>query len=130
MSQATFEKFDPPVPAPLAAYGFVQFLVALVASYAILRASVQGIDAGLAAATFFVIVALAGVAGVFERAQWARPLETARLVALGVVCAALALTGGAPTRLAWGGLAFAVASLLVLWRYRAALTEVELAPIM
>ncbi|MFM8909309.1 MAG: sterol desaturase family protein [Gemmatimonadota bacterium] len=130
VSRETFEKFDPPVPAPLAAYGFAQFATALVAALFILRAAAQGLNAGLAAATFFVIVALAGVAGVFERAKWARPLETARLVAIGVACAILALTGGASTLLTWGGVAFAGLSLLVLWRYRAALTEVELAPIM
>ena len=130
VSAETFEKFDPPVPAPLAAYGFVQFAVALVSALLVLRAASQGINAGLAAAAFFVIVALAGVAGVFERAQWARPLETARLVALGVACAVLAVTGGAPALLTWGGVVFAGVSLLVLWRYRGALTEVELAPIM
>lgn len=130
VSADTFEKFDPPVPAPLAAYGFAQFVVALVAAFAILRTAGQGLDAGLAASAFFVVVALAGVAGIFERAQWARPLETARLVALGVACAVLALTGGASALLTWGGVAFAAVSLVVLWRYRAALTEVELAPIM
>ena len=31
---------------------------------------------------------------------------------------------------AWGGVTFALVSLVVLWRYRRALTEVELAPIM
>jgi hypothetical protein len=130
VSTQTFEKFDPPVPGPLAAYGFAQFLVAIAAALVILRAATQGIDAGLAAAAFFVVVALAGVAGVFERAQWARPLETARLVALGCACAVLALTGQGPAILPWVGVAFALVSLGVLWRYRAALTEVELAPIM
>ena len=130
VSAQTFEKFDPPVPGPLAAYGFAQFAVAIAAALVILRAATQGIDAGLAAAAFFVVVALAGVAGVFERAQWARPLETARLVALGCACAVLALTGQGPAILPWVGVAFALVSLGVLWRYRAALTEVELAPIM
>ncbi len=130
VSPETFEKFDPPVPAPLAAYGFVQFATAIVGALVVLRSSAAGIDAGLAAAAFFIVVALAGVAGVFERAQWARPLETARLVALGAACLALALTRGAPALVTWGGLGFAVVSLVVLWRYRGALTEVELAPIM
>ena len=101
-----------------------------MAAFLILRQAAQGIDAGLAAAAFFVVVALAGVAGVFERAQWARPLETARLVALGGVCLALGLTAAAPVAVAWGGVTFALVSLVVLWRYRRALTEVELAPIM
>ena len=130
VSATTFEKFDPPVPGPLAAYGFAQFAVAIGATLFLLRHAAQGVDAGLAASAFFVVVALAGVAGVFERAQWARPLETARLVALGAACLALGLRGTAPAAVAWGGVAFAAASLVVLWRYRAALTEVELAPIM
>jgi len=130
VSATTFEKFDPPVPGPLAAYGFAQFAVAIGATLFLLRHAAQGVDAGLAVSAFFVVVALAGVAGVFERAQWARPLETARLVALGAACLALGLRGTAPAAVAWGGVAFAAASLVVLWRYRAALTEVELAPIM
>ena len=40
------------------------------------------------------------------------------------------LTGQGPAILPWVGVAFALVSLGVLWRYRAALTEVELAPIM
>jgi membrane protein implicated in regulation of membrane protease activity len=52
------------------------------------------------------------------------------LVALGGVCLALALRAAAPVALAWGGVTFAVVSLVVLWRYRRVLTEVELAPIM
>jgi alkylglycerol monooxygenase len=126
----TFVKFDPPLPAPLAAYGFVQFTAALVAGVLLLRRA-STLPAGqAAAAAFFVVVALAGVGGIFERAKWARPLETARLLALGGACTVIAVAAPAMAPLAWGGVALATASLLVLWRYRHALTELALSPVM
>jgi len=126
----TFEKYDPPVPAPLAGYAFVQFVAALVAAFLLLQRA-DTIPLSLAAApAFFIALALAGVGGVFERAKWARPLETARLVTTAAACAGLALTGLAPGVVAWGGLAFSVLSLGVLWAFRSELTRTELAPLM
>ena len=78
----------------------------------------------------WIALALAGVGGVFERAKWARPLETARLVTTAAACAGLALTGLAPGLVAWGGLAFSLVSLAVLWAFRSELTRTELAPLM
>jgi alkylglycerol monooxygenase len=130
VSVDTFEKFDPPVPAPLAWYGFVQFAAALVAGFLLLQAA-GSIPIALAVApAFFIAVALAGVGGVFERAKWARPLETARLLATAATCGGLLWTGLAPGVVAWGGLAFCLVSLAVLWAYRAELTHTELAPLM
>jgi sterol desaturase/sphingolipid hydroxylase (fatty acid hydroxylase superfamily) len=130
VSAETFEKFDPPVPAPLAWYGFVQFVSALVAGFLLLQRA-GSIPLALAAApAFFIAVALAGVGGIFERAKWARSLETARLGATAAVCAGLLFTGLAPGFVAWGVLAFALVSLGVLWMYRGELTQVELAPLM
>lgn len=127
---ATFEKFDPPVPAPLAFYGFVQFTAALIAAFLLLQRA-GDLPLGLMVApAFFVALALAGVGGVFERAKWARPLETARLVTTAVACAGLILTGLAPGLVAWAGLAFCTVSLAVLWAYRHELTQTELAPLM
>jgi len=126
----TFVKFDPPLPAPLAAYGLVQFTVALAAGVVLLKRAPSLPVGQAAAAAFFVVVALAGVGGVFERAKWARPLETARLVALGTACVVLAVAVPSMAPLGWGGVALAVGSLLVLWRYRHALTERALAPVM
>jgi len=83
-----------------------------------------------AAAAFFIVVALAGVGGIFERAKWARPLETARLVALGVAGVVIAVLAPALAVVAWSGVALAVGSLFVLWRYRHALTELALSPVM
>ncbi len=130
VSAATFEKFDPPVPAPLAWYGFAQFAAALVAGFLLLQAA-PSIPVSLAIApAFFVALALAGVGGVFERAKWARPLETARLLATAAACAGLIYTGLAPAAALWGVLAFCLASLAVLWAYRRELTSTELAPLM
>ena len=130
VSAETFEKFDPPVPAMLAWYGFVQFVAALVAGFLLLQAAAE-IPVTLAIApAFFVALALAGVGGIFERAKWARPLETARLLSTAAVCGGLLYTGLAPGLVAWGGLAFSFVSLSVLWTYREELTNTELAPLM
>jgi drug/metabolite transporter superfamily protein YnfA len=130
VSPDTFEKFDPPLPAALATYGVVQFTVALVAAVLLLRRA-STLPVGQAAAVaFFVVVALAGVGGIFERAKWARPLETARLLALGIACAVIAVVAPALAPVAWGGVALATVSLLVLWRHRHALTELALSPVM
>jgi len=126
----TFVPFDPPVPAPLAAYGFAQFVVTLVGAYLLLRSAATLPWGQSAAAAFFLAVALAGVGGIFERAKWAGALEGARLVTLGAASVALISTGLGPAGIGWAGVIFALGSLAVLWRYRGALTEVELAPLM
>ena len=125
-----YEKFDPRIPGVLAAYGLAQFVVASAAAlFLLMRATSLPVGQSVAAA-FYVMVALVCVGGVFERAQWARPLETARLAVLGLVAAVVAVMGIGPAALAWGGVAFAVVSVAVLWRYRGALTEPALASIM
>lgn len=130
VSTETFVKFDPSVPAPLAWYGFAQFVSALVAGFLLLRRA-DSIPVGLALApAFFVALALAGVGGVFERAKWARSLETARLLATAAACGGLLYTGLASGLVVWSVLAFALVSLAVLWAYRGELTKVELAPLM
>jgi alkylglycerol monooxygenase len=126
----TFEKFDPPVPAPLAWYAFTQFAIALAAAFALLQRADTLPLGQSAAAAFFVAVALAGVGGIFESAKWAGTLETARLVTLGAGCAWILWTGFGPALLAAMGLVLAAVSLAVILRYRSALTKTELAPLM
>ena len=130
VSVATFKKYDPRVPAPLAWYAFAQFAVALVAAFVLLQkaGSLPLAQSGVGA--FFVAVALAGVGGVFENAKWAGTLETARQVTMVAGCGWLLWTGLGSVSLAVAGIAFAVVSLVVLTRYRGALTETELAPLM
>jgi sterol desaturase/sphingolipid hydroxylase (fatty acid hydroxylase superfamily) len=130
VSAETFEKYDPPVPAPLALYAFAQFAVALVAAVVLLqRADALGL-ARAAVVAFFVAVALAGVGGIFERARWAATLETARQLTVAAAGAWLLAAGLAPAAMAWSAIAFAALSLIVLWRHRGALTKLELAPLM
>jgi sterol desaturase/sphingolipid hydroxylase (fatty acid hydroxylase superfamily) len=130
VSADTYEKFDPPVPAPLAWYAFVQFVLALVAAVALLGAAealplwVSGI------AAFFIAVALAAVGGIFESARWAGSLETARQLTVAVASVYLLWTGLGPRAAGWAGLTLALASLAVLAGNRRHLTETELAPLM
>ena len=130
VSRETFETFDPPVPAPLAWYAFAQFAAALVAAFVLLQRVDTIPMAQAAAAAFFIAIALAGVGGVFESAKWAAALETARQITAMTAFAALLWTGLGPAALAVAGLAFSALSLGVLIRYRSALTQTELAPIM
>jgi alkylglycerol monooxygenase len=130
VSAETFEKFDPPVPAPLAWYAFAQFVVALAGAFLLLQRADSLPLAHAAVGAFFVAIALAGVAGVFESARWAGTLETARLLTLAAACAWLLWTGLGPAALAVAGVVFASVSLAVLVRFRGALTQTELAPIM
>lgn len=130
VSAETFEKFDPPLPAPLAWYAFAQFLIALVAAFTILTIADAVPLSHSAVGGFFVAVALAGVGGVFESAKWAATLETARQITIALASLYLLWTGLGPTAVAWAALVVAAASLLVLLRYRDRLTETELAPLM
>jgi sterol desaturase/sphingolipid hydroxylase (fatty acid hydroxylase superfamily) len=130
VSADTFEKFDPPLPAPLAWYAFAQFTIALLAAFLLLQRADALPLLQSAAAAFFIAVALAGVGGIFEGAKWAGSLETARQVTIALGSVYLLWTGLGPGVLAWAGLGAAVASLAVLLRYRGHLTATELAPLM
>lgn len=130
VSRETFQKFDPPVPSPLAWYAFAQFAVALGAAFLLLQRADSLQLAQSAAGAFFIAIALAGVGGIFESAKWAGTLETARLLTLATACIWLWWTGLGPVPLAVAGIAFAAISLGVLMRYRGALTNRELAPLM
>ena len=123
-------RWDPHVPAGLAAYGFAQFAAALAASFALLLQAHALPPLQVAAAGFYVAVSLAGVGGVFEAAKWAGPIETARLLVLGAACALLGWSGAIPVAAAAGAIAFCAASLAWFLPRRSALTETELAPIM
>lgn len=126
----TAERWDPHVPAGLAAYGFAQFTAALAASFALLLEAHALPPVQVAAGGFYVAVSLAGVGGVFESARWAGPIETARLAVLGAACAVLGWNGAIPAAAAAGAIAFCAASLAWFLPRRSALTETELAPIM
>jgi hypothetical protein len=130
VSAETFQKYDPPLPAPLAWYAFAQFVIALVAAFLLLQRADSLPLSQSAAAAFFIAVALAGVGGVFESAKWAGTLETARQITIAAASLYLLWTGLGPQALGWAGIAVALGSLAVLLRYRNRLTETELAPLM
>jgi alkylglycerol monooxygenase len=127
---ATAETWDPVPPPGLAAYGFVQFAVALAGSFLLLLNAAEMPLLHVAGAGFYVAVSLAGVGGVFESAKWAGPMETARLAVLAAVAVVLGGTGAIPVALAAGAVAFCALSVAWFLPRRAALTETELAPLM
>jgi alkylglycerol monooxygenase len=127
---ATAEAWDPVLPPGLAAYGFVQFAVALAASFLLLLNAERMAMLHVAAAGFYVAVSLAGVGGVFESARWAGPIESARLAVLGAAAVLLGWMGIVAAPLAAAAGVFCALSLAWLLPRRAALTETELAPLM
>jgi sterol desaturase/sphingolipid hydroxylase (fatty acid hydroxylase superfamily) len=130
VSVHSVEKFDPSVPRPLAGYGVLHFVVAISAALLLLRNASTLPKQETAAMAFLVVVSLVGVAGIFERAKWTWPLETARLIAFGVIGGALVVTQSPLAIWGLGGIILSVGSFVVLWRYRAAFTEVALSPVM
>ncbi|HEU4456746.1 MAG TPA: sterol desaturase family protein [Longimicrobium sp.] len=130
VTRETAEHFDPVIPPGLAAYGFAQFVVALVGAFVVLLNAESLPTHHALAAGFYVAVSLAGVGGVFEAARWAGPIEAARLSVLGLAALALGWTGAIPPWAAASALAFCVLSLAWFLPRRDALTENELAPIM
>ena len=130
MSRETYERWDVEVPPALAWYGFAQFVVALVGAFVLLGSLGSLPVSHVAAGGFYIAVTLAGIAGVFELARWAGPIETARLLVLAGVSVALWWAGliGLPWMLA--GVGFCLGSLVWFLPRRHLLTEMDLAPVM
>lgn len=129
-SEVSLEKFDPPVPTPVKGFALFHFTIALGAAFVLLQRAAQLPLDQLLSGSFFVVVTLAAVGGVLERAQWARALETARLVTLSAAIIALGVAGVLPIWLSSVCALVAVISLFIVWHYRQLFTERELAPIM
>ena len=130
VSVHSVQKFDPPVPRPLAGYGLLQFVLATSAAVALLRNAATLPKQEAAAMAFLVVVSLVGVAGIFERAKWTWPLESARLISFVVIGGALVVARSPLAMWGWASIIFSVGSLFVLWRHRTAFTEVALSPVM
>ena len=130
VSVHSVQKFDPPVPRPLAGYGLLQFVLATSAAVALLRNAATLPKQEAAAMAFLVMVSLVGVAGIFERAKWTWPLESARLISFVVIGGALVVARSPLAMWGWASIIFSVGSLFVLWRHRTAFTEVALSPVM
>ncbi|MEY4955917.1 MAG: hypothetical protein RL409_174 [Gemmatimonadota bacterium] len=130
VSVHSVQKFDPPVPRPLAGYGLLQFVLATSAAVALLRNAATLPKQEAAAMAFLVMVSLVGVAGIFERAKWTWPLESARLISFVVIGGALVATQSPLAMWGWASIVLSVGSLFMLWRHRTAFTEVALSPVM
>ena len=130
VSVHSVQKFDPPVPRPLAGYGLLQFVLATSAAVALLRNAATLPKQEAAAMAFLVVVSLVGVAGIFERAKWTWPLESARLISFVVIGGALVVAQSPLAMWGWASIVLSVGSLFVLWRHRTAFTEVALSPVM
>ncbi len=130
VSVHSVQKFDPPVPRPLAGYGLLQFVLATSAAVALLRNAATLPKQEAAAMAFLVVVSLVGVAGIFERAKWTWPLESARLISFVVIGGALVATQSPLAMWGWASIVLSAGSLFMLWRHRTAFTEVALSPVM
>lgn len=123
-------KYDPQIPAALAWYGLAQFMIVLTAAVVLLAVAEKLPLLHVAGAAFYIAVSLAAIAGVFEAARWAAPIEAARMGMLAGIGVTLwwndALSGAFAIAVAL----FCVASLLWFLPRREHLTEMEIAPIM
>ncbi|HET9440542.1 MAG TPA: sterol desaturase family protein, partial [Longimicrobiales bacterium] len=124
------EKYDPQIPAALAWYGLAQFMIVLTAAVVLLAVAEKLPLLHVAGAAFYIAVSLAAIAGIFEAARWAAPIEAARMGMLAGIGVTLwwndALSGAFAIAVAL----FCVASLLWFLPRREHLTEMEIAPIM
>jgi sterol desaturase/sphingolipid hydroxylase (fatty acid hydroxylase superfamily) len=118
VSAESFQKFDPPLPRPVAWYALLQFAVTLIVSVQILAAAGTLATVQLVALTFFVMLSLVSIAGLMERQRWALPMEAARLVAVAGAAAALSASGEVAPATAAGLAAVAAASGVWLHRLR------------
>jgi len=123
VSEATFQKFEPAVPAELKPYALTQFLVTLAGAVVLLDAAPNLTLTSALAGGFYIVLSLANVAGILEARSWAGPSEAMRLVVLGGVAAVLAGVGSNPRWLLVGAVVFAGLSLVWVLRLRPLLTS-------
>ncbi len=109
--------FDPPAPSGVPAYALVQFVMLLAVAYRTLVVAPTLALHETASLVFLVALGLASIAALLEGRRAAPMLESARLAAVAVACAALLVVGAAPL-LPTLGLAACVVSLAWLVRLR------------
>ncbi|MEO8453265.1 MAG: sterol desaturase family protein, partial [Gemmatimonadota bacterium] len=116
VSAATFLKFEPPVPASLRTYGFIQFVIALVAALALLARASTLPTGQVFAAVFYLTLTLGNIGAILEGRSWAAVSEVARLTVLAVACGVLIALGRGPVEWLAAALALAIGSICaVLW---------------
>jgi hypothetical protein len=123
-------KFDPQIPRSLAHYGMVHFIIVLVAAVILLMQAADMQLLHAAAAAFYITISLAAIAGIFEAARWAAPIEAARLGILAAIALVLWWQSQLAGALAISAIAFCVFSLIWFLPRRGSLTEMEIAPVM
>jgi alkylglycerol monooxygenase len=109
VDRASYRKFQTPLARGLAAYVFVQFVLILAGTSALLFTQDRTPKALLAAGALFAVVSLVSIGALLERAPWAGTLEWARVAALPLV--AWLATGSA----AAAGVAALCAVAFALW---------------
>jgi sterol desaturase/sphingolipid hydroxylase (fatty acid hydroxylase superfamily) len=120
VSRDTFTPFDPQVPRTLTWYALAHFALVIPPALWYL-AEAESLPVGqLLAGAFYLALSLTNVGGVLEARRWAFASEQARLVALTAAFAVMAVRVPAH----WGtvGAVVCLASLAMLWRWRAAFT--------
>lgn len=123
VSTESFHKYEPRVSAELKAYGFIQFLITLGASLALLRWANTLPLAQLLAGGFYITVSLGNIGGLLEARSWAGVSEVMRLLVLGGVTLGLLATGQGPAWLLVAASIFAAISLGWIFRLRPQLTD-------
>ncbi len=110
LTPASYHKFDPPVARPLRVYAAAQFVVAMLASLALLSTARSLPVAQVLAGVFYLILALSNVAAVLESRSWAAISETVRLVVLAAAAGLLLAQGRGPAIVMIGSGVFALVS--------------------
>ena len=123
ISPDAFHKYEPQVSAELKAYGFIQFIVVLAGSLALLRWAGTLPLGQVLAGLFYVTISLGNIGGLLEARSWAGISEAVRLVALGGAALALLATGQGPGWLLVSASLFAAISLGWVLRLRPQLTD-------
>lgn len=111
VSPASFQKYDPPLPATVARYALAQFVMILLAAVALLNAAGTLPIPHLLAGGFYIVLALSNLGSLLELRGWVVPLEAARHCVLAGAALVLLATAGAPVLWALGGLALSLLSL-------------------
>ena len=120
VTRATALQYDPPVTRAVAAYAFIQFLVALAAAYLVLTAGEQLPLVQAAAASFYVVLALSNLGVLLAGRAWVLLPEVARHLTLAIVAAVAAGLGLIAPMFALGATLFCLGS--VVWLRRVVAT--------
>ncbi|MET0555221.1 MAG: sterol desaturase family protein [Vicinamibacteria bacterium] len=118
VDRATYRKFATPVPRGLAAYVFVQFVLVLAGTSALLFAQERITRPWLAAGALGAALSLVALGGWFERRRWAIALEQLRVPLLALLAARTAPPA------AWPAIAAVVLAMLF-WLRRQATARPE-----